>query len=118
MRDIGGAKILVFDANGPPVRGERDAVDLIGEAFGAGATWAAIPVERLGEDFFDLSNRIAGEAIQKFVTYQVGLAVVGDITSHLARSGALRDFVYESNNRRHVWFVSDLAELEARLGGA
>jgi hypothetical protein len=44
--------------------------------------------------------------------------VVGDVSAHLAQSDALRDFVIESNRGEHVWFVRDLAELEARLAAA
>jgi hypothetical protein len=41
--------------------------------------------------------------------------VVGDISRHVAASNALRDFVYESNRGRHLWFVDSLDELERRL---
>jgi hypothetical protein len=44
------------------------------------------------------------------------VAIVGDISTHLEASSALRDFVFESNRGEHVWFVTDLAELEKRLG--
>jgi len=115
LRDIGGVRVLVFGSEGPPVCSDRDALDLIGEALGQGVAWAAVPAERLGEDFFVLSTRVAGDAIQKFVNYGIGLAVVGDIARHVAISTALRDFVYESNRGRHAWFVADLAALEARL---
>ncbi|WP_309645730.1 DUF4180 domain-containing protein [Phenylobacterium sp.] len=115
LQRLGGVQVLVFADDGPPMRGESDAVDLIGEALGEGVAWAAIPAERLGDDFFVLATRIAGDAIQKFVNYGIRLAIVGDISRHVAKSTALRDFVYESNRGRHVWFVTDLAELEARL---
>jgi hypothetical protein len=48
------------------------------------------------------------------VNYGLRLAVVGDISELLERSGALRDFVRESNRGRQVWFVADEAELAAR----
>lgn len=113
--EIGGARVLVLDANGGPVMTDRDASDLVGLAMEAGATWLAVPVPRLGPAFFDLSTRIAGETIQKLVNYRISLAVVGDLSAEIAASKALHDFVYESNKGRHVWFVADLAELERRL---
>lgn len=118
IREMGAVRVMIFGPEGPPVRNDRGAVDLIGDALGAGVAWAAIPAERLGEDFFVLSTRIAGDAIQKFVNYGIGLAVVGDIARHLTRSGPLRDFVHESNRGRHVWFVASLDELEGRLAAA
>ena len=113
----GGRRVLVVPGAGEPILGERGATDLIGQALGEGAEWVAVPAARLGDDFFRLSTRIAGEMIQKFVNYRVGLAVVGDISAHVAASDALRDFVHESNQAAHLWFVDSLEALEARLGG-
>lgn len=118
VHEIRGVQVMVVAVDGPPMRSDRDAVDLIGEALGAGVGWVAITTERLGEDFFMLSTRIAGDAIQKFVNYGIGLAVVGDISRHVAASTSLRDFVYESNRGGHVWFVASLDELEGRLAAA
>ena len=95
---------------------DRDASDLVQLGFDHQAHWRAIPVERLGPDFFNLSTRIAGEVIQKLVNYRFKLAVVGEISGFIAGSNALRDFVVESNRGQHVWFVEDLAALEHRLG--
>jgi hypothetical protein len=110
-----GVRVLLFGADGAPVRGDGDAVDLIGAAFGRDIAWIALPVERLGDGFFTLSTRIAGEVVQKFVNYGVSLCVIGDISGHVAASNALRDFVYESNRGRHLWFVDSLDELDRRL---
>ena len=115
VQDLAGRRVLVCAPDGPPITGDRDAVDIIGQALGEGAQWAVLPVERLSDGFLTLSTRIAGEVIQKFVNYRIDLAIVGDLSAHLAASKPLRDFVYESNRGRHVWFVGDMAELEARL---
>ncbi len=109
-----GRRVLTCPEAGPPIR-YAEAVDLIGEAMGADADWVAIPVGRLGEDFFRLRTGVAGEVIQKFVTYRRRLALVGDVSDQVAESDALRDFVIESNRGRHVWFVDSLAALEMRL---
>ena len=115
VEEIAGVRVLVFGPEGGPVRGERDAVDLIGDAMGLDVTWIAVPAERLGEAFFQLSTRIAGDVIQKFVNYQRRLVIVGDISHHLDGSNPLRDFVYEANRGRHVWFVDSLGDLAKRL---
>ena len=75
----------------------------------------AIPAERLDDRFYQLSTGVAGEIMQKFVNYRIRLAVVGDISTHVAGSGALRDLVRETNKGNHVWFVNDLQELDGRL---
>jgi len=106
--------ILECAADGRAIRYD-EAVDLIGEALGAGVDWVAIPAARLGDEFFRLRTGVAGDVIQKFVTYGRRLAILGDISPYVAASEALRDFVIESNRGAHVWFVRDLAELEGRL---
>ncbi|MGN9844581.1 DUF4180 domain-containing protein [Nonomuraea sp. H19] len=106
--------VYVCEPDGPLLREDRDALDLIGEAWGCGAAWVAVPVERLHDDFFSLRTRVAGEIVQKFVNYRLGLAIVGDISRFAAASSALRDWVHEANRGRDIWFVRDLAELAAR----
>ena len=101
--------------DGPPIGDEQAAVDLIGSLWGQDVAWIAVPVARLTEDFFRLRTRVAGAVVQKIVQYGFGLAVVGDISAHVAGSTALRDFVHESNQGRQLWFVADEAELDARF---
>ncbi|WP_371496397.1 DUF4180 domain-containing protein [Kitasatospora sp. NBC_00374] len=115
LQDLDGTPVLLCAPGGPPLAGEQDALDLIGEAFGLGAHWVAVPVERLPDDFFRLRTRLAGEIVQKFANYRLGLAVLGDIGRHLESGTALRDFVRECNEGSRVWFVEDLAQLGGRL---
>lgn len=61
--------------------------------------------EAFAEPFFVLSSGIAGKILQKFVTYQFRLAIVGDFTE--ITSKALRDFIYESNQGQTIFFVAD-----------
>ncbi|WP_436776886.1 DUF4180 domain-containing protein [Yinghuangia sp. YIM S09857] len=112
---IHGTPVLLCAADGRVVSGEHDATDLIGDAFGRGATWVAVPVERFDESFFDLSTRVAGHIVQKFANYRIGLAVLGDVTPRTAASSAFRDFVHEANQTRHLWFVPDLPTFHSRL---
>lgn len=115
LKTMAGQAVFVCATEGPLVAGEADALDVIGGLWGLDADWVALPVSRLSADFLNLRTGLAGAVIQKFVTYQRRLAIVGDISVAVAASDALRDFVRESNAGRHVWFVADLAALEARL---
>ncbi|MCU1549733.1 MAG: hypothetical protein JWR36_293 [Glaciihabitans sp.] len=112
---INGITVLQYAADGALLASERDAVELVNEAFNAHAQLVAVPVERFDDMFFHLSTRIAGEFIQKVVTYRVQLAILGDISEHVNTSTALRDFVYESNRGDHVWFLADESALRERL---
>ena len=112
------ARVFHVAADGPAIRTGGDALGLIYDERAQSADWIAVPVTRLDPAFFDLRTGVAGELVQKFANYGQRLAVVGDIGAYLGVSGALRDFVGEANRGRHVWFVADEAELEARLDGA
>ncbi|GAA0618602.1 hypothetical protein GCM10010174_41030 [Kutzneria viridogrisea] len=108
-------QVYVHPAEGPVLASEAEAVELIGELYPVRPDVLVIPVSRLDERFFTLSTRLAGEMLQKFVLYGLHVVILGDISEHVARSTALRDFVHESNEGRHVWFLADLPALEARL---
>jgi hypothetical protein len=110
------ADVYACPPDGAPLGSERDATDLIGAA--GGAEWVAIPAARFDPAFFTLSNGMAGAFLQKFVTYGLRVAIVGDIGAHLGASAALRDFVRESNAGDRIWFVPSLDALaEARARG-
>ncbi|HEY3610234.1 MAG TPA: DUF4180 domain-containing protein, partial [Pseudonocardiaceae bacterium] len=101
--------------DGDLVRNDRDAVDLMTLAWSHKAKLLVVPVSRLDPDFFVLRTGVAGEIVQKFVTYRLPLAILGDISAHLAASAALRAFVYEANRGKDMWFVADESELDGRL---
>jgi uncharacterized protein DUF4180 len=111
---ISGVEVLRCAADGPPLDGERAALDLIGAALGR-ADAVAVPVARIALEFFALRSGVAGAVAQKFVNYRLRLVVVGDVSGHVEESTALRDFVRESNRGGQLWFVADEAELTARL---
>lgn len=73
----------------------------------------AIDKRAICEDFFILSRGLAGEILQKYTNYHIRVAIYGDY-SHYA-SKPLRDFIYESNKGKNVFFVSTLEEALDRL---
>jgi hypothetical protein len=110
--EIEGERALTLDADGPEL---GDGRDLVEAALNAQATLVAVPAARLGDSFFHLRSGVAGEILQKAANYRLKLAIVGDISGHVAASDALRDFVVESNRGRSILFVADLAELRERI---
>lgn len=115
IRELHGTIVLICAEDGPTLAAERDVNDFLGAAWAAEAAMVAIPVARLDPAFFQLATRLAGEVAQKFVNYRMRLAIVGDISVQCAASKALRDFVYESNQGQALWFVENLAALDAKL---
>ena len=118
LLELGSEWVLRCDAEGPLIDSDRAAANLIGDAMSEGATLVAVPVSRLPDDFFQLHTGIAGMITQKVVNYRYKLAIVGDITDHLAASNALRDWVRECNRGHEIWFVASFEDLAARLGAA
>jgi hypothetical protein len=115
LHESQGCRILEYPAAGPPLGNLSSASEVISAARSQEAEWVAVPIERLGEEFFHLRSGIAGEVLQKFMTYQLRIAIIGDITPLSAASKALHDFVVECNRGSTVWFVRNLEELNDRL---
>ena len=116
--ELHGVRVLECAADEKRLRTYNDAVEIIGKSFENRATLVLIPAECLDDEFFQLRTRIAGELIQKFVQYGRRLAIVGDISRHLAESSALRAFVLEANRGKEVWFLATRKELDQRLAQA
>src|SRR5690348_7396865 len=52
VETLGSIRALFCDADGPTIRSDRDAVDLIGRALSERCGLVVLPVERLGDAFF------------------------------------------------------------------
>lgn len=65
------------------------------------------------EEFFDLKTRLAGEILQKFVNYNVKVAIIGDFSIYSSKS--LKDFIYECNKGKHIFFVPNEKQAVAKL---
>lgn len=65
----------------------------------------ALNKEAIAEEFFILSKGMAGEILQKFINYQIKFAIIGDYSKYTSKP--LKDFIYESNNGKDIFFVAD-----------
>jgi len=115
LSTIQGVSVLVQATAGELIGTERQAVDLIADAHGRGAELLVLPAERLVGEFFQLRTGVAGAIVQKFVTYQLRVAILGDVSRYVTRSETFASFVAETNRGRQLWFVADAEELTARL---
>jgi hypothetical protein len=113
--ELHGKRIFECAADSVQLCSDRDAVELISAALEHRARFIVIPAEQLDSNFFHLKTGIAGAMLQKFVTYQFRVAIIGDISEHLKESSALKDFVYECNRGSQLWFLADRDQLEQRL---
>lgn len=62
--------------------------------------------ENVSETFFDLKTNIAGEILQKFINYDFKIAIVGDFSNYSSKS--LKDFIYECNSGKDIFFVENV----------
>jgi hypothetical protein len=117
LQTFHGVPVLTCGPDGGIIYGERDVMDYVGDAAYQGAEWVAVPAERFDEAFFELRTRVAGDIVQKFAKYGLGLAVLGDVSRYTQVSTSFRDFVRECNRGRQTWFLTDLDALRERLTG-
>lgn len=75
----------------------------------------AINKEAVAENFFKLSTGFAGEIVQKFVTYNCALAIIGDFSCYTSKP--LQDYIYECNKGKHLFFVKDELQAIEKLSG-
>jgi hypothetical protein len=92
--------------DGVIINSPQDALDLLGELYFQGCSMMILHEENLTPEFFNLSNGLAGEILQKFSTYRIQLSIIGDFSKYTRKS--VRDFIFESNKVGHVRFVETL----------
>lgn len=92
----------------------QSALDLIMTVkYETGCTNIAINKEAIVNDFFVLSTCLAGEILQKFINYGVRFAIYGDFSKYTSKP--LKDFMYESNKGKDVFFQPDLDSAIGKL---
>ena len=109
-----GVTIALVEAGETRIADVQAALDLMATVrYETGADCIALPKAALDERFFALSSGLAGDILQKFVNYQMKLAIYGDFSGYTSKP--LRDFIYESNQGAHVCFVPTQSEAIERL---
>lgn len=115
IHELDGERVAEVVSDSVVIGGVQEALDLMVDPGLAGARKIIIHKENIIPGFFNLSTRIAGEILQKFATYQVKLAIIGDFAD---ASETLKSFIYESNCGNQIFFVGDVESAKARLFAA
>jgi hypothetical protein len=110
---INGTDIAVLQSKGVTILELQDALDLLGEASYMNSNHIIIREDQVTPLFFDLKTGIAGDILQKFSTYNIRLAIIGDFSKYTSKS--LKDFIYESNKYGRINFVSTFDEAKEKL---
>lgn len=106
--EINNRKIAEVISDKAIIQHIEDGFDLLGNLYYQGFDSIVLNETHITPDFFDLKTGIAGEILQKFSTYRMRLALVGEFSKYPGQS--LKDFISESNKSRHINFVDSTAE--------
>lgn len=104
-----GKTCAVVQSSKKVIADAQSALDLLMTAkYEVGTKNIIIAQEQVIEDFFVLSTGLAGEILQKYVNYGGRIAIYGDFSCYTSKP--LKDFIYESNKGKDVFFVGTEAE--------
>lgn len=110
-----GREIAILDSNQLFITDTQSALDLMASIrYEAGCDRFIIKKNNICEEFFDLKTGIAGGILQKMINYHFKLAIVGDYSAYSSKS--LKDFIYEMNNGKDIFFLTDEARAIEKLG--
>ncbi|MBP3966940.1 DUF4180 domain-containing protein [Paenibacillus lignilyticus] len=112
----GNSKVAIIESSDILIEDVQSALDLMATVrYNEDCDKILVSKSNVTEAFFDLKTRIAGDILQKFTNYQLKLAIVGDYEGYDSKS--LKDFIYESNHGKQVFFLKDQqAALDALHG--
>jgi hypothetical protein len=113
IRKVNGVDLAEVISDRIIIKETQDALDLMANISYQGSNKIIMNEKNIIPDFFDLKTKIAGEILQKFSTYNVYLAIIGDFSKYSSKS--LRDFIFESNKTGRINFVNSLEEAIGRL---
>ena len=108
---IGKAMVAEVAANDMLLTVPEDVNDLLGNAYYQGFDGMIISADKISPRFFDLKTRLAGEILQKFSTFRMRLAIVGNFSTFTSES--LKSFIYESNRGSLIHFSPTTADAVA-----
>lgn len=109
-----GVKCAIVCDNEKVIKDAQSALDLLMSAkYEAGTKNIVIGKNLIADDFFILSTGLAGEILQKYINYGGRIAIYGDYSHYTSKP--LKDFMYESNKGKDVFFVSTEAEAAEML---
>ena len=106
--------IVIVKSENTIIKDVNSAIDFIATIkYETNCNKIVLNKEAIIEEFFILSKGIAGEILQKFINYQTKIAIYGDYSKYTSKP--LKDFIYESNNGKDIFFVKKEEEAIEKL---
>lgn len=108
--------VAVINSDEHLITDVQSALDLIMSVkYETGCTNIALNKSAIVDDFFILSTCMAGEILQKFINYGVRFAIYGDFSRYTSKP--LKDFMYESNRGKDIYFQPSVSRAVDKLSG-
>ncbi|MCH3987616.1 MAG: DUF4180 domain-containing protein [Lachnospiraceae bacterium] len=102
-------EIAIVSSDEKIITDTQSALDLVMTVkYETGTNKIIMEKRNIADEFFVLSSGMAGEILQKFINYHIKIAIYGDYSKYTSKP--LKDFIYESNKGKDVFFVSSLDE--------
>lgn len=109
-------EIAVVNSDEVLITDVQSALDFIMSVqYETGCMNIAVNKGAIVDDFFVLSTCLAGEILQKFINYKVRFAIYGDFSKYTSKP--LKDFMYESNKGKDVYFQPTVSLAVDKLAG-
>ncbi|HQC70140.1 MAG: DUF4180 domain-containing protein [Tissierellia bacterium] len=103
---INNVRIAKINSNEILIEDGQSALDLLATvSYETDCDRIIIDKSAIAEDFFDLSTKLAGEVLQKCINFHFKVAIIGDFSVY--KSNSLKDFIYESNKGKDIFFLPD-----------
>lgn len=113
IHNIKNHNILEVTSNNIVISNLQDALDLLGNSSWQGAYEIIIYKHQICPEFFDLKTKIAGDILQKFSTYNMKLAIIGNFEN--IESKSLQYFIRESNKVGRILFLDNIENAKEKL---
>ena len=112
--EINDLKLAVVIGNEKIILDVKSALDFIMTVqYKTGSRHIAVNKEVVSDEFFILSTTLAGEILQKFINYHIKFAIIGDFSEYTSKP--LKDFIYECNKGKDIFFVKSEEEAIKKL---
>ena len=117
FRQYAEQKVALIDSEELLITDVQSALDLLMSVkYETGCQRIALNKHAFCDEFFVLSTCLAGEILQKFINYEMKLAIYGDFSGYTSKP--LQAFIRESNRGRDLFFVADQEEAVRKLSTA
>lgn len=106
IHENNGQKMAEILSKDVVINTTQDALDLVTKKEIPTPKKIILHRKNINPDFFKLPTGLAGEILQKFATYQIQLAIIGDFSD--IKSENFQALIRESNRGNQTLFLQDI----------